>query len=263
MFFLKRKRPASNALRIDPSLGEGHLALARAIQLYDWNWPEVEKEYRRALELNQNYALAHNFYAEFLQQMGRNDEALEQTRRAVVLNPLDSNAAANLGFDNYTARKYDVAIQEFQKVLKFDPDSVGVHVGLGWVYEQKKMYPEAIVELQKAVTLSNRNELTLASLGQVLAESGRRHEAAKILQEMKHRSEQRYISPCLLAIVQIGLGERDQCNRFPGAGLRQPRSVDGPSDSGPTHGQLAHRSAVPGFSASCWHSCLNSQGNRA
>src|SRR5215471_10823261 len=142
--------------------------------------------------------------------IGRNEEALEQTRRAVVLNPLDSNAAANLGFDNYTARKYDVAIQEFQKVLKFDPDNVGVHVGLGWVYEQKKMYPEAIVELQKAVTLSHRNELTLASLGQVLAESGRRQEAAKILQELKHRSEQRYISPCLLAMVQIGLGERDQ-----------------------------------------------------
>ena len=208
--FPQAEAAASNALQIDPSLGEGHLALARAIQLYDWNWPAVEKEYRRALELNQNYALAHNFYAEFLQQMGRNDEALEQTRRAVVLNPLDSNAAANLGFDNYTARKYDVAIQEFQKVLKFDPDNVGVHVGLGWVYEQKKMYPEAIVELQKAVTLSHRNELTLASLGQVLAESGRRQEAAKILQELKHRSEQRYISPCLLAMVQIGLGERDQ-----------------------------------------------------
>ena len=80
----------------------------------------------------------------------------------------------------------------------------------GWVYQQKKMYPEAITELQKAVNLSNRHEVPLASLGQVLGESGRKEEATKILEELKLRSEHQYVSPCLIALVQIGLGERDQ-----------------------------------------------------
>jgi len=208
--FPQAEAAARKALQIDPSLGEGHLALARSIQLYDWDFPEVEKEYRRALELNQNDALAHIFFGEFLQQLGRNEEALEQTRRAVVLDPLDAKAVANLGFDHYTARQYDSAIQEFQKALEIDPSHVDTYVGLGWAFQQKKMFPEAIAQLEKAVTLSNRNEMTIASLGQVLAESGRRREAAELLQELRGRSGQRYISPCLIAIVQVGLGQRDQ-----------------------------------------------------
>jgi predicted Zn-dependent protease len=81
---------------------------------------------------------------------------------------------------------------------------------LGWVYQQKKMYPDAIAELQKAVDLSNRHEVPLASLGQVMGESGRKQEAARILEELRRRSQQRYISPCVVALVQIGLGEREQ-----------------------------------------------------
>jgi len=94
--------------------------------------------------------------------------------------------------------------------LELDPDHVDTHVGLGWAYQQKKMYPEAIAELQKAVNLSNRHEVPLASLGQVMGESGRRQEATKILKELNRRSQQRYVSPCLFALVQMGLGERDQ-----------------------------------------------------
>jgi tetratricopeptide (TPR) repeat protein len=90
------------------------------------------------------------------------------------LDPLDSAAAADVGFAFYTARQYDSAIQAFQKALELDPDYVGTHVSLGWAYQQKKMYPEAIAELQKAVNLSNRHEVPLASLGQVMGESGRK-----------------------------------------------------------------------------------------
>ena len=186
------------------------MALARVIQLYDWDWPAVEKEYTRALELNQNDALGNTFFGEYLQEMGRSEEALVKFRRAVALNPLDSGMAADVAFGFYTARQDDAAIQEFQKALRLEPDFVDTHVGLGWVYQQKKMYPEAITELQKAVNLSNRHEVPLASLGQVLGESGRKEEATKILEELKLRSEHQYVSPCLIALVQIGLGERDQ-----------------------------------------------------
>jgi predicted Zn-dependent protease len=80
--------------------------------------------------------------------------------------------------------------------LKLDPDDVDVH-GLGWVYEQKKMYPEAIAELQEAVHLTNRHEVPLASLGQVLGESGRKQEAARILEELtRARSSVTYLPAC-------------------------------------------------------------------
>ena len=130
------KAAATRALKIDDSLGEAHPALARVIQLYDWDRPAVEKEYRRALELNPNDAMAHNWYGEYLQEMGRNEEAFAQMRQAMVLDPLSSDCASELAYVFYTARQYDQAIHAFQKALELEPDYVDAHVGLGWVYEE-------------------------------------------------------------------------------------------------------------------------------
>lgn len=204
------KAAAKKAQEIDDTVGEAHLALARIIQLYDWDWAAVEEEYRRALELNQNDALAHHYFGEYLQEMGRTEEALKEYRRAAALDPLNTSHVVAVGYVFYTARQYDHAIAQFQNALVLEPDRVGTHLGLGWAYEQKKMYPEAIAELQKAVNLSNRHEVNLASLGAVLGETGRKGEAKEILKELKRRSRHRYISPCLFALVQIALGERDQ-----------------------------------------------------
>ena len=167
------KAAARKALEIDDSVGQAHLALARVIQLYDWDWPAVEKEYRRAVDLNPNDDMAHAWYGEYLQEMGRNEEAFVQMRQAMTLDPLNPGGANELGYAFYTARQYDQAIRAFQKALQLEPDYVDAHEGLGWVYEEKKMYREAIAELEKAVNLSNRHELCVASLGKVLGNSRR------------------------------------------------------------------------------------------
>jgi TolB-like protein/DNA-binding winged helix-turn-helix (wHTH) protein/Tfp pilus assembly protein PilF len=204
------KAAVTRALEIDDSLGEAHLALARIIQLYEWDWPAVETEYRKALELNPNDATARNWYGEYLQEMGRTEEAFAQLRQAMWLDPLSSATANNLAYIFYTARQYDQAIGAFQKAVELEPEYTDAHVGLGWVYDEKKMYKEAIAELEKAVNLSNRHDLVVASLGKVLGDSGRKQEARKLLEELQERSKHRYISPCLIALVQIGLGEKDR-----------------------------------------------------
>jgi Flp pilus assembly protein TadD len=142
--------------------------------------------------------------------MGQNEEAFVQMRQAMVLDPLSSGSASELGDIFYTARQYDQAIRAFQKALELEPDNVNAHVGLGWAYGEKETYGEAIAELEQAVNLTNRHELIVASLGKVLGDSGRKREARKLLEELEGRSKHRYISPCLIALVQIGLGERDQ-----------------------------------------------------
>jgi len=205
------KAAATKALEIDDSLGEAHSALAHVIELYDWDWPAVEKEYRRALELNPNDAMAHDEFSEYLQVMGRNEEALVQVRQAIELDPLNAFIASDLGYHFYSARQYDQGILAFQKAFELEPDHIGAHHGLGWVYGEKKMYREAIAELEKAVNLSNRtDEGAMASLGMVLGDSGRKQEARKLLEELEERSKRRYISPYLVALIQVGLGERDQ-----------------------------------------------------
>jgi tetratricopeptide (TPR) repeat protein len=84
------KAATPKALDVDDPLGDGPLALARVIRLYDGDWPRVEQEYGRALALNQNDALAHGLFGDFLQEIGRNQEALAESRRGVVLDPLNA-----------------------------------------------------------------------------------------------------------------------------------------------------------------------------
>jgi len=207
----RAKAAASKALAIDESLGEAHSALAHVIELYDWDWQGAEKEYRRALELNPNDVMARFWFGEFLQVMGRNEEGFAQMRQAIALDPLNPNPVAELGAQFYTARQYDQARLAFQKVFELEPDNAWAHYGLGWVYSERRMYPEAIAEFVKSVNLSNRNdEGSLASLGKVLGDSGRKQEARKILKELKERSKHRYVSPYLIGLVQLGLGERNQ-----------------------------------------------------
>ena len=207
----RAKAAAQKALAIDDSLGEAHSALAHVIQLYDWDWQGAEKEYRRALELNPNDAMAHLWYGEYLQVMERNEEALVQIRQAMALDPLNPVHLGELGSLFFTARQYDESNRAFQKAFELDPDYIWPHVGFGEIYGVHKMYREAISELEKAVNLSNRNdEGAMASLGKVLGDSGRKQEARKLLKELEERSKHRYISPFLVALVQIGLGEHDQ-----------------------------------------------------
>jgi len=93
---------ARKALEIDDSLGEAQLALAR-VSLYHWDWPAAEKEYRRALELNPNDAMAHGWYGEYLEAMARNEEAIAELRQAIALDPLNSNHVTHLGSVFYHA----------------------------------------------------------------------------------------------------------------------------------------------------------------
>ncbi len=139
--------------------------------------------------------------------MGRNEEAFVRERQAMELDPLE---VGRLGWVFYTARQYDQGIRAFQKALELEPDDIQTHLGLGNVYGEKQMYREAIAELEKAVNLGNRHEDLVASLGKVLGHSGRKQEARRLLEELDERSTHHYISPWLFAIVQIGLGEKDQ-----------------------------------------------------
>ncbi len=114
---------ALKALQIDPNLPEAHTALALIVQAYDWDWKTAEKEFRRAIELDPNYATAHHWYAEHLMWQGRFDEALQESERARqwTLSPLI--IAADNGAILYFSRKYDPAIEKWRSVLRESPAS--------------------------------------------------------------------------------------------------------------------------------------------
>ncbi|MGH9881380.1 MAG: tetratricopeptide repeat protein, partial [Pyrinomonadaceae bacterium] len=208
--FPKAKAAATEALRLDEGLAEAHTALGTVQLLYDWDWPAAEREYRRAIEINQSYSDAHLMYGLYLSAMGRFDEAYAKVRRAQELEPLSLAKIIGIGDVLYQQRRYDQAIEQYGKALEMDPNSGIAHWALGNVYVQKGMYDEAIAEYKKSIPLSGDSPDELASLGYAYALSGKKREAQAVIEELKERSKRRYISPTIIAFVYAGLGEKDE-----------------------------------------------------
>jgi serine/threonine protein kinase/Flp pilus assembly protein TadD len=206
----KVKAAAKRALRIDHTLAEARISLAYAKGAYDWDWVGAEKEYKRAIKLNRNYATAHHWYGEYLAFMGRSAEAAAELEHAHELDPLSLIINVALGWIYYLGRRYDDGIKQLFRTLELDPNFVHAHFCLGLAYVQKGMFAEAIDELQKVIALLGRDPGALAALGYAYGVSGNKAAARELLDELIKQSERRYIAPYRLALICIGLDEKDQ-----------------------------------------------------
>src|SRR5712692_5154281 len=141
---------ALRALEIDEGLAEAHTALALIVQNQDCDWQTSEKEYRRAIELNPNYATAHHWYAEHLMWLGRFDEALRESERARQLDPFKVMIATDNGAILYFSRQYDRAIEQCHTVLRKDPNfgrdrAAGIII---YAYVEKGMFEQALADVE-------------------------------------------------------------------------------------------------------------------
>jgi TolB-like protein/DNA-binding winged helix-turn-helix (wHTH) protein len=205
----KAKAAAQQALQLDDGLAEAHASLAYINMVYDWNGASAEKEFKRAIELNPNYAGAHEWYAEFLAAKGREREALEEMKRARDADPLLVLMHAAVAEALYYSRRYDDVISQCQQTLELDPDYPLAHFHLGRAYLAKNMYPEAIAEYQKAqMSLGDTPALVMA-VGYAKAKAGDRGAARKALEELRAQSKRRYVPALYFAAIFTGLGDSD------------------------------------------------------
>lgn len=170
----------------------------------------VERELKRAMELNPNFGSAHDLYGQFLSGMGRHHEAIAENKRALEFDPLSANSNANLGLVYYYARQYDHAIEQCQKTLELDPNFFFASLYIDSAYGQQGKYQEAITDLLKTRNLPSGFAPATSELGYVYAISGQRAEAQKMLQELQGRATHDYIDPYYIAIIYLGLGEANQ-----------------------------------------------------
>lgn len=204
--FSRAKAAARTALQMDDNLAEAHNALAMSLFCYDWDWAGAEKEFQRALALNPNYAQAHQWYGQYQHAMGRKNWA-DEVKRAAELDPL-SPLMAGYGWA-MASGQYDLAIQIVRKKLELYPNYADGYIFLGEVYARKGMYQDAIAQLQTSVSLSNGSPESLSALGYTYGVSGKRKDAVKILQQLTLLSKRRYVDPYNVALIYIGLGEKD------------------------------------------------------
>ncbi|MCA1600447.1 MAG: protein kinase [Acidobacteria bacterium] len=208
------KATALRALALDDSLAEAHTALGEYLNYFEWDRVGAEKEFRRAIELNPNYATAHNWLGiDLLAPTKRFDEAIRELKRAEELDPLSPMIGSNLGVAILFTRRYDEAITQYRRVLSLDPNFAFARFNLGGAFHSKGLYAEAITEYQKALELSD-DPFTKGFLALSLAKSGQIDEAMRLLNQLKLESAQRYVPSYAIAIVFIGLNEKDEAIKW-------------------------------------------------
>jgi TolB-like protein/DNA-binding winged helix-turn-helix (wHTH) protein/Tfp pilus assembly protein PilF len=205
----KAKTAAQKALQLDDGLAEAHASFAYINMVYDWNWASAEKEFKRAIEINPNYAGAHEWYAEFLAARGRESEALNEMKRARDADPLLVLMHAAVAEALYYSRRYDDVISQCQQTLELDPDYPIAHFHLGRAYMAKNMYPQAIAEYQKAQATLGETPAIVMAIGYANAKSGNRAAARKALEELHAQSKHRYVPALYFGAINIGLGDLD------------------------------------------------------
>ncbi len=200
---------ATKALALDSGLAEAHTALAYAHH-FNWNWNAAEQSLKRALELNPNYANAHNLYASHLMAKGLIDESLASSNRARELDPFSLSISVQRGFLLENARRYDEAIEQLRNVIAMDPNHYQAYWMLGHAYAASGRFTEAVAAAEKTVALSDRVPGALGILGLVYGLAGRKDDATKVLNELLELNKKRYVTPAALVNVYVGLGDKDQ-----------------------------------------------------
>ncbi len=204
----KARAAALKALELDEKLAEAHASLALIAQNYDWDWQTAEKQYRRAIELDPNYATGHHWYAEHLAFRGRFDEAFAEIERARQLDPLSLIIQVDNGAILFFSRQYDRAIEQFQAVLKVEPNFPRARM-MDFAYAQQGRYADALADIELWRRVENDHWI-LTEEGYVFGCAGQPAEARRALEKLALMNRRSKIDPLAFVAPYIGLGDKDE-----------------------------------------------------
>ena len=202
----KAKAAAVKALELDNALSDAHETLA-TVHMFEWGFPDAEKEFRQALSLDPNNAGPHEGYGMFLARMGRFDEASAELRRAVQLEPLWLAHDVALGNVYYFQGRYDEAIKEYNNVLEMNSEYWLAHGYRAFAYEKQGKFQEAEADLKRVLAAFPHTNAK-AALGELYALSGKKAEARRIARELQENSKKEYVAPYWLATIYVALGDK-------------------------------------------------------
>ncbi|HEY2388453.1 MAG TPA: adenylate/guanylate cyclase domain-containing protein [Candidatus Binatia bacterium] len=205
----RAREAAEKALQLEPSLAEPHTWLGVVHWWYDRDDIAARRELETATAMQPDLASTHELYGWYLVAVGKVDAGLAESRRAVELDPLSSEANTYLGVNLYLARHYDEAIKQLRIAIDTDPDYVYAHLFLGRVYARTGRLSEAVAELRTAMQLAPLPEQESA-LGRAYADAGDRSKATEVLDHLREQMHDMFVSAAFLATVHIGLGQVDE-----------------------------------------------------
>jgi serine/threonine-protein kinase len=202
------KESALKALELDPNLVEAHTSLAMSAFVHDWDWAAAEARFRKAIALNPQYALAHHWYSQLLNETGRFEEASAEIKRAQALEPLSLLIHRDFAWQYFHQRRYDEAIAQLQETLTLDPDYHPALTLLARALAAAGRYDEGLAALERARPLIPAN-VYLSFRGHIEAIAGRTAAAENTLAQLRAVASKQYVSPYYIALINAALGRTD------------------------------------------------------
>jgi TolB-like protein len=206
---------ARQALQLDDSLAEAHAALALVNHHYHWRWNEAESGYRRAVELNPDYAAARLWHSWLLLALGKQQEAMQEIEHTMrIVQETDPHrlvavhATRALAF--YFGREFQRAAEECEKAQQMDPAHFMLRFVLGRAYMRLGESTKAIEQFQAARNPAGDIPLVDAALGLAYAVSGQKDRAQKMADALTAVASKRYIPPTYFVMLYAGLDDKDQ-----------------------------------------------------
>jgi serine/threonine protein kinase/tetratricopeptide (TPR) repeat protein len=209
----KARSAYAKAAELDPDIGVAYMGLGAIDFLYDWNWPEAEKKFKRALDLNPGEVNNHREYSGYLRTVGRLDDAIEESKKAREESPLSVSLISHLGWTYFYAHRWDDAIAQFSQAVERDAQSLSAHEGLAKCYQQKGMQEKAVGELETELRMVD--ETDLAEALRTAYQSSGYGAALRILyltrlEQYRKAAREIYISPLVFADLYSLLDEKDE-----------------------------------------------------
>jgi len=209
--FPHAKAAAQQALEIDPTLAEAHTFLAYSLVIYDWNWAEAERSFKRAIELDPNNSAAHFRYGQvYLAPLGRVDEAIAEIKRGLELEPLDVNMGATLAWAYFVAGQDDKALEQARKTYDLEPSHPIGRWMLAQAYIYKGMYSDAISLDEQWLQTDPTNQFALRDAGIAYAKAGRPDKAEEMIGKFRELAKTQYVPTCRIASIYGTLGNKDK-----------------------------------------------------
>ncbi|HSM87233.1 MAG TPA: tetratricopeptide repeat protein [Candidatus Limnocylindrales bacterium] len=215
----KAEAEARKALELDGSLAEAHAALALVEHHYHWNWKAAEESYRRAIELNPDYAAAHLWYSWLLLALGKNGPAMEEIERTMrIVQETDPHRLiavhATRAQAYYFQREFERGARECEKGLELDSAHFMLRYILGRCYMRMGKNEKAIEQFQAAADERGEIPLVDAALGLAYAVNGRQEETQKVAESLRITLGKRYVPPTYFGMLYAGVGDRERAIRW-------------------------------------------------
>jgi TolB-like protein/DNA-binding winged helix-turn-helix (wHTH) protein/Tfp pilus assembly protein PilF len=212
--FPKAIAAAERALHLDNTLPDAHEALGYSKLYYSWDWAGAENDLKTAIALNPSSEDAHHWYSHYLLSVGNVADSLMQSQRAIQVAPVDPLMNVHLAWHYLYARNYDEAIEQSRTVQRMDVPVYGGYLFGGWALEQQGKFSEAIDWFKKGVALSGHIMYCRSALGHAYGVSGDKAHARRVLKELKALATRQYVPSYDIAIVYLGLGDKEEAYRW-------------------------------------------------